>query len=87
MNEGAKILEEGIAYRGGDIDVVWTAGYGFPSWRGGPMWMADQLGLSNIVKRLKHYAKACGNDWGYWSTSPLLERLAEGGGSLAAWRA
>ncbi|MGC4010650.1 MAG: 3-hydroxyacyl-CoA dehydrogenase family protein [Pseudomonas sp.] len=49
FNEGAAILREGIAYRGSDIDVVWTAGYGFPAWRGGPMHMADRVGLVRIV--------------------------------------
>lgn len=54
INEGTQILDEGISYRPGDIDVVWTAGYGFPDHRGGPMFMADQIGLSEIEKTLEH---------------------------------
>ncbi|MFT3819551.1 MAG: 3-hydroxyacyl-CoA dehydrogenase NAD-binding domain-containing protein [Rubrivivax sp.] len=86
FNEGAAILREGIAYRGSDIDVVWTAGYGFPAWRGGPMHMADRVGLVRIVERLNHYARTRGNDWGYWTVSPLLAQLAESGASLAGWQ-
>ncbi|WP_225783268.1 3-hydroxyacyl-CoA dehydrogenase NAD-binding domain-containing protein [Xenophilus sp. Marseille-Q4582] len=79
VNEGARILEEGIAYRGSDIDVVWTAGYGFPDHAGGPMCLADQRGLAHVVERLEHYARVRGNAHGYWSVSPLLrQRAAEG---------
>lgn len=87
INEAAKILDEGIAYRGGDIDTVWTAGYGFPSWRGGPLFMADEIGLAHIVARLDHYAQALGNERGYWTVSPLLRRLAAEGGRLSGWHA
>jgi 3-hydroxyacyl-CoA dehydrogenase len=83
MNEGAKILEEGIAYRAGDIDVVWTAGYGFPDHRGGPIFMADQIGLRTIVDRLEHYATARGNAYGYWTLSGLLRDLADKGRRLS----
>ncbi len=83
VNEGARILEEGIAYRGGDIDVVWTAGYGFPDHRGGPMQYADERGLAHIVARLDHYAATRGNPHGYWTVSPLLRNLADRGGRLA----
>jgi 3-hydroxyacyl-CoA dehydrogenase len=79
INEAAKILEEGIALRPGDIDVVWTAGYGFPDHRGGPLWMADDWGLTFVVERLKHYGQQRGNAHGYWTPSPLLERLASDG--------
>lgn len=85
MNEGAKILEEGIAYRPGDIDVVWTAGYGFPDHRGGPMFMADEIGLGVIAQRLAYYAEHRGNPHGYWSMSPLLARLASQGGRISDW--
>lgn len=85
INEGAKILQEGIAYRPGDIDVVWTAGYGFPDHRGGPMFMADQIGLGVIVQRLSHYARERGNPHGYWSPSPLLARLAAQGRRISDW--
>jgi 3-hydroxyacyl-CoA dehydrogenase len=86
VNEAARILEEGIAYRPGDIDVVWTAGYGFPSWRGGPLFMADEIGLAHIVARLDHYASALGNDHGYWTVAPLLRRLAKQGTRISDWR-
>jgi 3-hydroxyacyl-CoA dehydrogenase len=86
INEGIRILDEGIAYRPGDIDVVWVAGYGFPDHRGGPMFMADQIGLATIAERLAHYAKTRGNDFGYWTPSPLLTRLATSGGTLAGWK-
>lgn len=83
VNEAAQILDEGIAYRAGDIDVVWTAGYGFPSWRGGPLFMADEIGLSEIVSRLDFYAENLGNSFGYWTVSPLLRRLAADGRRLS----
>lgn len=86
VNEAACILEEGIAYRPGDIDVVWTAGYGFPSWRGGPVFMADEIGLSEIVARLDYYAGRDGNAHGYWTVSPLLRSLAESNQRLSDWR-
>ncbi len=80
VNEGAKILEEGIALRGSDIDVVWVNGYGFPKYRGGPMWWADDVGLSEIASSIADYATRLDGD--HWSVSPLLARLAEAGGSL-----
>lgn len=83
VNEGARILEEGIAYRGSDIDVVWTAGYGFPDHRGGPMEWADQAGLAHVVERLDHHAATLGNAHGYWTVAPLLRQLAAAGGALA----
>ena len=86
INEGIKILDEGIAYRPGDIDVVWVAGYGFPDHRGGPMFMADQIGLATIADRLVHYAKVRGNPFGYWTPSPLLTRLASSKQALAGWQ-
>ena len=87
INEGARILEEGIAYRPGDIDVVWTAGYGFPDHVGGPIFMADEIGLPHIVQRLAHYAQTRGNAYGYWNVSPLLQSLAEQGRRLSDWKA
>ena len=62
INEGARILEEGIAARPGDIDVIWVYGYGWPVWRGGPMYYADQLGLAHIRDRLTFYAESSGNE-------------------------
>ncbi|RBI86652.1 enoyl-CoA hydratase [Rhodosalinus halophilus] len=86
VNEAARILEEGIAYRPGDIDVVWTQGYGFPAWRGGPVFMADEIGLPEIVARLDHYAATLGNDRGYWDVAPLLRELARRDARLSDWR-
>jgi 3-hydroxyacyl-CoA dehydrogenase len=85
INEGAKILEEGIACRGSDIDVVWTAGYGFPEHRGGPLFMADTIGLHEVAQRLQHYAKARGNPHGYWTTSSLLDKLSAEGRRISSW--
>ncbi|MEQ9642869.1 MAG: 3-hydroxyacyl-CoA dehydrogenase NAD-binding domain-containing protein [Alphaproteobacteria bacterium] len=76
INEGAKILDEGIAIRGSDIDVVWVYGYGWPVYRGGPMFYADSVGLDKILARLEHYRAEQGEDW---APSPLLERLAKQG--------
>ena len=76
INEGARILEEGISSRAGDIDIVWTAGYGFPKTVGGPMFLADQIGLSVIAERLAYYAAQRGDAFSYWSPSPLLIKLA-----------
>jgi 3-hydroxyacyl-CoA dehydrogenase len=87
INEGAKILEEGIAYRPGDIDIVWTAGYGFPDHQGGPIFMADRIGLPLIAERLAHYAQARGNRFGYWTASKLLTELAGKGRWLSDWTA
>ena len=86
INEATKILEEGIAYRPGDIDIVWTAGYGFPAWRGGPLFMADQIGLSKIVERLKHLGQTRGNPYGYWNVSSLLANLALQGRPVSGLR-
>jgi len=83
VNEGAKILEEGIAIRGSDIDVVWVNGYGWPVYRGGPMHWADTVGLSEIVARIKHYSETLGGR--HWELSPLLERLANEGGQLSQY--
>lgn len=86
IDEAARILEEGIAYRPGDIDVVWTAGYGFPDHLGGPLFFADQIGLPKIVARLAHYAAERGNAFGYWTPSNLLTELAAGGRRITDWR-
>ena len=78
INEGFKILEEGIAWRPGDIDVVWTAGYGFPDHKGGPMFYANSIGLDEIADRMVHYAETRGNMYGYWTLSTLLQKQADG---------
>lgn len=83
ISEGARIVEEAIAYRAGDVDVVWTQGYGFPDYRGGPLFMADAIGLRAICDALDRYAAARGDAHGYWSVSPLLRRLADTGGRLS----
>jgi len=72
INEGAKILEEKIAIRPSDIDVVWVNGYGWPVYRGGPMYYADRLGLDNVLARLKQFQAALGNAF---RPAPLLEKL------------
>jgi 3-hydroxyacyl-CoA dehydrogenase len=82
INEGARILEEGIASRPSDIDIVYINGYGFPAWRGGPMFLADSLGLETVVARLRQYETATGDR--FWEPAPLLERLAGEGATLAA---
>jgi 3-hydroxyacyl-CoA dehydrogenase len=82
INEGAKILEEGIATRSSDIDVVWIFGYGFPIAKGGPMHWADAEGLSKIRDTLAKYAKATGDDG--LEPAPLLDRLANEGKTFAS---
>jgi 3-hydroxyacyl-CoA dehydrogenase len=81
VNEGAKILEEGIAARASDIDVVYLTGYGFPRARGGPMFYADQVGLDQVVLRVREFARNPHGDPAFWTPAPLLERLAESGSS------
>ena len=76
INEGFKILEEGIAFRAGDIDVVWVAGFGFPDFKGGPMWWAETLGREFIAERMAHYAANLGNAYGYWTPAKLLTERA-----------
>ena len=80
VNEGAKILEEKIAIRGSDIDVVWVNGYGWPVYRGGPMHWADSIGLAEIVSKIEGYSESLGGK--HWDLSPLLKSLAESGGQL-----
>ncbi len=82
INEGARILEEGIAARPGDIDVVWVYGYGWPVWRGGPMYYADGLGLANLRDRLDFYAERSGDE--SLRPAPLIRRLAAEGRGFSA---
>ncbi|MBO22921.1 MAG: 3-hydroxyacyl-CoA dehydrogenase [Rhodospirillaceae bacterium] len=79
INEGAKILEEGVAARASDIDVMWLYGFGFPRWRGGIMFIADEIGLPEILSQLRAFEAVHGK---LWNPSPLLERLAADGGSF-----
>jgi len=77
VNEGAKILEEKIAIRASDIDVIWVYGYGWPVYRGGPMFWADQVGLKALRDRMLEFKRATGDP--FWTPAPLLERLAADG--------
>jgi 3-hydroxyacyl-CoA dehydrogenase len=82
VNEGAKILEEGIAQRASDLDVVYLFGYGFPPTRGGPMFHASQVGLANVVRRMHEFAANPHGDPAFWKPVKLLARLAESGASF-----
>ncbi len=82
INEGAKILEEGIALRAVDIDIVYLNGYGYPAWRGGPMWYADTVGLKKVYDRICRFHEEHGE---LWTPAPLLRRLAEEGKSFAEY--
>jgi 3-hydroxyacyl-CoA dehydrogenase len=84
VNEGARILEEGIAARASDIDVVYLTGYGFPPARGGPMFYADHVGLDQILRRVQEFARNSHGDPAFWTPAPLLERLAESGRRLSS---
>jgi 3-hydroxyacyl-CoA dehydrogenase len=79
VNEGARILEEGIALRASDIDLVYLTGYGFPLYRGGPMFYADTLGLYNVVRRMKELAAIPDADADFWQPAPLIAKLAAEG--------
>ncbi len=80
VNIGAQILDEGIAYRPGDIDVVYANGYGFPRYRGGPMHYADFVGLAKTHEIICSLREQHGDRW--WSPAPLIEKLARQGGSF-----
>jgi 3-hydroxyacyl-CoA dehydrogenase len=82
VNEAAKILEEGIASKASDIDMVYLTGYGFPLFRGGPMCYADQQGLFNVVQTMKKFAANPLDDASFWQPAPLLARLAIEGKSF-----
>jgi 3-hydroxyacyl-CoA dehydrogenase len=79
VNEAAHILEEGIATRASDIDIVYLHGYGFPAFRGGPMLYADELGLFTVVQTMQRFAANPHADPGFWQPAPLLARLAAAG--------
>ncbi len=80
VNEGANILAEGIALRAVDIDMLYILGYGFPAFRGGPMWYADTVGLKKVFEKVQEFEKAHGS---LWAPSPLLKQLAESGRTFA----
>ena len=83
VNEGARIVEEGIALRASDIDMVYLTGYGFPLWRGGPMNYADTVGLWNVVQAMKKFGKNPADDQSFWQPAPLLAKLAAEGKSFS----
>jgi 3-hydroxyacyl-CoA dehydrogenase len=80
VNEGARILEEGYALRASDIDIIYLNGYGFPAYRGGPMWYADTVGLKHVHERVSEFHRQHGE---IWRPAPLLKRLAEEGKTFA----
>ena len=80
VNEGARILEEGIALRAADIDIIYINGYGFPAYRGGPTWYADTVGLKNVYERICDFHRQFGE---LWEPAPLLKRLVEDGKTFA----
>jgi 3-hydroxyacyl-CoA dehydrogenase len=81
VNEGARILEEGLASRASDIDTIYLTGYGFPGYRGGPMWYAGTVGLADVHRRVEEFHRRHGE---LWTPAPLLTRLAADGGTFAA---
>jgi 3-hydroxyacyl-CoA dehydrogenase len=83
VNEGAKILTEGHASRAADIDVIYTTGYGFPNWRGGPMFFAETVGSKKVYLRICEFEKQFGPD--LWAPAPLLAELANARGTFAGW--
>lgn len=85
INEGAQLLEEGIALRAVDIDIVYLNGYGFPAGRGGPMFYADTVGLPKVLARIREFEAQHGTD--LWSAAPLIERLAAEGKTFASYGA
>ena len=81
INEGARILEDGIALRAGDIDIIYIYGYGFPPYRGGPMWYADTVGLKAVHDRIRQFEQQHG---ARWAPAPLLTKLSESGKTFAS---
>jgi 3-hydroxyacyl-CoA dehydrogenase len=86
INEGARIIEDGIAQRASDIDLVYLNGYGFPAYRGGPMFYADQVGLHDVARALERIAAEPGSDLAVWTPAPLLTRLAEQGQTFTGFK-
>lgn len=82
VNEGARILEEGIALRAVDIDIIYINGYGFPAYRGGPMWYADSLGLKHVCERIEEFCQQHGE---LWEPAQLLKQLAAENRTFAEW--
>lgn len=84
INRGAYLLEEGVALRPGDIDIVYVFGYGFPPHRGGPMWYADEIGVATVYAGVERFARELGAQW---APAPLLTRIAAAGGTFATYDA
>jgi 3-hydroxyacyl-CoA dehydrogenase len=84
INEGAKLLAEGIAASPGDIDAIWCNGYGFPRFRGGPMFYADTVGCAAVLRGIRKLAETHGRE--YWTPAPLLEEIAAAGDTFQAWQ-
>jgi 3-hydroxyacyl-CoA dehydrogenase len=82
INEGARIVEEGIAARASDVDMIYLTGYGFPMFRGGPMLYADEVGLFNVARRMKEFAASSGD--AFWEPAPLIAKLVAEGKPLAS---
>ena len=83
LNEGFHILGEGVALRASDIDVVWTSGYGFPRYRGGPMFYAETIGLRSLLDGMRKYQELLGPM--HWQPAPLLVELVERNMTVAQW--
>jgi len=83
VNEGARILEQGYALRATDIDIIYLYGYGFPSYRGGPMWYADRVGLDKVYNRVCGFHRQFG---ALWEPAPLLEQLASQGKTFSGFQ-
>lgn len=81
INEGAKLMEEGIVERGSDIDVVWQHGFGWPAWKGGPMYYADQVGAETVCRRLQELSERHGD---FFRPAQLLQAYARTGKRLSA---
>jgi 3-hydroxyacyl-CoA dehydrogenase len=86
INEGARIVDEGIAQRSSDVDLVYLNGYGFPAYRGGPMFYGDNVGLLTVARALSRIAAVPGADAAFWTPAPLLTRLAREGKTFSEFR-
>lgn len=85
INEGIQVVDEGIAIRSSDCDMIWVNGYGFPAWRGGPMQYAEEIGLETVLTGMQKYRNTLGTHGDMWfQPAPLLERLVASGGTLAS---
>ena len=86
INEGARIVEEGVAQRSSDVDLVYLNGYGFPAYRGGPMFYADRVGLSSVARALRRIAALAGAAAAFWTPAPLLVRLVQEGKTFSEFK-